>query len=120
MSPNQIMQRILVVSLFFIPISLSPANSHSKDASTYGYNQSKKSNPQVQKKKLSKSEIEALMLLCEMGLNVKGYNAWSNDDINAAISSISWGKTWPEKAEITAYKTCNFPSYGGRPRYPYF
>ncbi len=96
------------------------ANNYHSDNVSYGYNQSKKQSIQLKKKKLSKPEQEALRLLCKIGLNSEGSNAWANKDINAAISTMSWGRYWPEHAMTTAYKTCNFPNYGGLPLYPAF
>ena len=36
---------------------------------------------------------------------------WKNDDINAAIASIKWGRNWGDTAQATAYKTCNYGGY---------
>ena len=63
------------------------------------------------KKKLTKSEQEALKSLCKIGLNAGDKGYWSNDDINAAIASIKWGEHWPDYASPTAYKTCNWGGY---------
>ena len=66
--------------------------------------------PKASKKKLTKSEQEALKALCKIGLNADG-GIWSNDDINAAIASIKFGEHWPDYASATAYKTCNWGGY---------
>ena len=62
------------------------------------------------KKTLTESEDKALSALCKIGLNADG-GIWSNDDINAAISSIKFGENWPDDASATAYKTCNWGDY---------
>ena len=62
------------------------------------------------RKKLTVSEEKALNTLCKIGLNAEG-KIWDNDDINAAISSISWGRHWPDTAMATAYKTCDREGY---------
>jgi len=67
--------------------------------------------PKASKKKLTKSEQEALKSLCKIGLNAGDKGYWSNDDINAAIASIKWGEHWPDLASPTAYKTCNWGGY---------
>ena len=69
-----------------------------------------KTNSSSTKKKLTKSEQEALKSLCKIGLNADR-GTWKNEDINAAIASIAWGTNWPDRAQATAYKTCN----GGHP-----
>ena len=70
-----------------------------------------KTNSSSIKKKLTKSEQEALKSLCKIGLNAGDKGYWSNDDINAAIASIKWGEHWPDYASPTAYKTCNWGGY---------
>ena len=45
-----------------------------------------------------------------IGRNADG-KIWDNDDINAAIASISWGRHWPDTARATAYKTCDRGGY---------
>ncbi len=62
------------------------------------------------KKTLTESEDKALSALCKIGLNADG-GIWSNDDINAAIASIKWGRHWGDTAQATAYKTCNYGGY---------
>ena len=64
----------------------------------------------IPKKKLTASEDKALSDLCKIGLNAEG-GAWDNDDINAAIASIKWGRHWGDTAQATAYKTCNYGGY---------
>ena len=64
----------------------------------------------ILKKKLTNSESKALKSLCKIGLNADG-GIWDNDDINAAIASISWGRHWPDTAESTAYKACDRGGY---------
>ena len=66
--------------------------------------------PTASKKKLTNSEQEALKALCKIGLNADG-GIWDNDDINAAIASIKWGRNWVDTAQATAYKTCNYGGY---------
>ena len=73
----------------------------------YGF----KTNSPAIKKKLTKSEREALKALCKIGLNAGDKGYWSNDDINAAIASIKWGEHWPDRNQATAYKTCNWGGY---------
>ncbi len=120
MQTKQVIQQCFVAALFLLPISPLAARNRSRDNSTYGFNQSRNVKLQIEKKKLSTSEREALRLLCKIGLNQNGKDAWAKDDINAAIATIAWGRHWPEEAMITAYKTCNFPNYGARPIYPAF
>ena len=62
------------------------------------------------RKKLTDSERKALNALCKIGLNAEG-KIWDNDDINAAIASIKWGRHWPDTARATAYKTCDRGGY---------
>ena len=64
----------------------------------------------VSKKTLTESEDKALSALCKIGLNADG-GIWNNDDINAAIASIKWGRHWVDTAQATAYKTCNCGGY---------
>ena len=61
-------------------------------------------------KKLTDSESEALSALCKIGLKAEG-GSWGNDDINAAIASIKWGRHWGDTAQASAYKTCNYGGY---------
>ena len=63
----------------------------------------------ISKKTLTESEDKALSALCKIGLNADG-GIWKNKDINAAIATIKFGDSWPDKSQATAYKTCN---YGG-------
>ena len=64
----------------------------------------------IPEKKLTNSEDEALFALCKIGLKADG-GIWKNDDINAAIASIKWGRNWGDSAQATAYKTCNYGGY---------
>ena len=64
----------------------------------------------LSKKTLTESEDKALLALCKIGLNADG-GIWNNDDINAAIASIKWGRHWVDTAQATAYKTCNYGGY---------
>ena len=64
----------------------------------------------IKKKTRTESENKALEALCKIGLNADD-GIWSNEDINAAIASISWGRHWPDTASGTAYKTCNYGGY---------
>ena len=69
-----------------------------------------KKNGNRERKVITDSEKEALKALCKIGLDADG-GIWSNDDINAAISSIRFGENWPDDASATAYKTCNWGGY---------
>tara|TARA_A100001388_G_scaffold264850_1_gene236494 strand:+ start:163 stop:675 length:513 start_codon:yes stop_codon:yes gene_type:complete len=62
------------------------------------------------KESTSKSDDEALSVLCKIGLNADG-GIWKNKEINAAISIIKWGNYWPDNVQATAYKTCNSGGY---------
>ena len=64
----------------------------------------------ISKKTLTESEDKALLALCKIGLNADG-GILNNDDINAAIASIKWGRHWVDTAQATAYKTCNYGGY---------
>ena len=64
----------------------------------------------IPKKNLTDSEKKALEALCKIGLNAEG-GIWDNEDINAAISSIKWGRHWGDTAQASAYKTCNYGGY---------
>ena len=54
------------------------------------------------------SENEALRALCPIGLRANG---WGNKRINEAIATIGFGNDWPDKAQATAYKLCNYGGY---------
>ena len=56
-------------------------------------------------------EETALKALCPLALRANG--PFGNPGINAAISSIAFGKNWPDNDAATAYKVCNFRGYGG-------
>ena len=62
------------------------------------------------KESISKSDDEALSVLCKIGLNADG-GIWKNKEINAAISIIKWGNYWPDNVQAAAYKTCNSGGY---------
>ena len=64
----------------------------------------------ISKKTLTESEDKALTALCKIGLNADG-GIWKNNDINAAIATIKWGKNYPDNVQATAYKTCNYGGY---------
>ena len=101
------MKLLLLISLL---IGLIPkVNSHSQNEGIYKQYGLKK-NGITERKVLTDSEQEALKALCKIGLNADG-GIWSNDDINAAISSIKFGENWPDDASATAYKTCNWGGY---------
>ena len=87
-------------------IDAHPNYQGSEIKKQYGF----KTNSSSIKKKLTKAEQEALKSLCKIGLNADG-GIWDNDDINAAIASISWGRHWPDTAMATAYKTCDRGGY---------
>ncbi len=59
---------------------------------------------------LTPDEEAALSQLCKAGLNANG-GIWSSEPINAAIATLAFGKTWPDGAQATAYKTCNARGY---------
>ena len=101
------MKCLLLITLL---IGLIPkVNSHPQYEGIYKqYGLKKYGN--VKRKAITYSEKEALKALCKIGLNADG-GIWSNDDINAAISSIRFGENWPDNASSTAYKTCNWGGY---------
>ena len=101
------MKYLLLLSiLFFLPINAedNPFATNPR----YGHNPFYRKS--VPNKKLTDSEDKALSALCKIGLNAEG-GIWDNDDINAAISSIKWGRHWGDTAQATAYKTCNYGGY---------
>ena len=103
------MKRLLIAPIIFI--FLSPINAEDNPFATkprYGHDPFYKES--IPKKKLTDSEDEALSALCKIGLNADG-GIWDNDDINAAIASIKWGRNWVDTAQATAYKTCNYGGY---------
>ena len=90
---------------------LSPINAEDNPFATnprYGHDPFYRES--IPKKKLTDSEDEALSALCKIGLNADD-GIWDNDDINAAIASIKWGRNWVDTAQATAYKTCNYGGY---------
>ena len=64
----------------------------------------------ISKKTLTESEDKALSALCKIGLNADGV-ILKNKDINAAIATIKFGDSWPDKLQATAYKTFNYGGY---------
>ena len=52
---------------------------------------------------------KALRALCPIGLKAGGI--WGDDNINAAIATIDSGTNWPDSAQGTAYKVCNYGGY---------
>ncbi|QNI85073.1 hypothetical protein SynPROS71_01270 [Synechococcus sp. PROS-7-1] len=58
------------------------------------------------------AENQALRALCPIGLKAKGVSGrWGNERINAAIATIGFGNKWPDGAQATAYKLCNYGGY---------
>ena len=51
----------------------------------------------------------ALKALCPIGLKAGGI--WGDDNINGAIATIEFGKNWPDSAQGSAYKLCNYGGY---------
>ena len=100
--------------LFIAPIILilfAPINAKENPFATkprYGHDPFYKES--IPQKKLTDSEDKALSALCKIGLNAEG-GIWDNEDINAAISSIKWGRHWGDTAQASAYKTCNYGGY---------
>ena len=52
---------------------------------------------------------KALRALCPIGLKAGGI--WGDDNINGAIATIEFGQNWPDSAEGSAYKLCNYGGY---------
>ena len=101
------MKYLLVLSiLFFLPTDAEDNPFATKPR--YGHDAFYRES--IPKKKLTNSESEALSSLCKIGLNAEG-GIWDNEDINAAISSIKWGRHWGDTAQATEYKTCNYGGY---------
>ena len=103
------MKRLLIAPIIFI--FLSPINAEDNPfvtKPTYGHDPFNKES--IPMKKLTYFEDEALSALCKIGLKADG-GIWKNDDINAAIASIKWGRNWVDTAQATAYKTCNYGGY---------
>ena len=101
------MKYLLVLSiLFFLPTDAEDNPFATKPR--YGHDAFYRES--IPKKKLTNSESEALSSLCKIGLNAEG-GIWDNEDINAAISSIKWGRHWGDTAQTTEYKTCNYGGY---------
>ena len=55
------------------------------------------------------ARVKALKALCPIGLKAGGI--WGDEDINAAIATINFGQNWPDNAQATAYKLCNYGGY---------
>ena len=51
----------------------------------------------------------ALKVLCPIGLKAGGI--WGDDNINGAIATIEFGQNWPDNAQGSAYKLCNYGGY---------
>ena len=101
------MKSILLISLLFsFPIYAEDNPFATKPR--YGHDPFYKES--IPRKKLTESDDQALSALCKIGLNADG-GIWDNDDINAAIASIKWGRHWVDTAEGTANKTCNYGGY---------
>ena len=103
------MKHIILAPIIFI--FLSPINAEDNPFATkprYGHDPFYKES--ISKKILTDSEVVALSALCRIGLKADG-GIWKNDDINAAIASIKWGRNWVDTAQVTAYKTCNYKGY---------
>ena len=99
---------LLLVSAIALPSAVNAEDNPFATNPRYGHNPFYRES--IPKKKLTNSESEALSALCKIGLNAEG-GIWDNDDINAAISSIKWGRNWGDTAQATAYKTCNYGGY---------
>ena len=52
---------------------------------------------------------KALRALCPIGLKAGGI--WGDDNINGAIATIEFGQSWPDSAQGSAYKLCNYGGY---------
>ena len=52
---------------------------------------------------------KALRSLCPIALKAGGI--WGDDNLNAAIATIDSGQNWPDNAQATAYKLCNYGGY---------
>lgn len=97
----------LIAALTF-PVSVNAEDNPFATKPRYGHDPLYKES--LYRKELTDSEEKALNTLCKIGLNAEG-KIWDNDDINAAISSISWGRHWPDTVRATAYKTCDRGGY---------
>ena len=52
---------------------------------------------------------KALRALCPIALKAGGI--WGDENLNAAIATIDSGQNWPDSAQATAYKLCNYGGY---------
>tara|TARA_R100000734_G_C3309374_1_gene100045 strand:- start:652 stop:972 length:321 start_codon:yes stop_codon:yes gene_type:complete len=104
------MKRLLLPLLAALALPTAVNADHNPFATKPRYGHDPFYRESLYKKKLTDSERKALNALCKIGLNAEG-KIWDNDDINAAISSISWGRHWPDTARATAYKTCDRGGY---------
>ena len=52
---------------------------------------------------------KALKALCPIGIKAGGI--WGDDVINGAIATLGFGSDWPDHAQGTAYKLCNYGGY---------
>ena len=93
-----------ILAAIVLPTVVNADNNPFATKPRYGHDPFYKKS--ILKKKLTNSERKALKSLCKIGLNADG-GIWDNDDINAAIASISWGRHWPDTAESSACKTCD-------------
>ena len=104
------MKRFLLPLLAALALPTAVNAEHNPFATNPRYGHDPFYRKSIRKKKLTDSEEKALNALCKIGLNAEG-KIWDNDDINAAIASISWGRHWPDTAMATAYKTCDRGGY---------
>ena len=102
------MIKFLILAIITLLSPLKAEDNPFETKAGYGHYHFLKEN--ISKKKLTTSENQALFALCKIGLKADG-GIWKNDDINAAIASIKWGRNWGDTAQATAYKTCNYGGY---------
>ena len=104
------MKRLLLalIAALALPTTVNAEDNPFATKPRYGHDPFYKES--IPKKKLNDSERKALNALCKIGLKADG-GIWKNDDINAAIASIKWGRNWGDTAQATAYKTCNYGGY---------
>ena len=97
-----------LLAAFVLPTAVNAEDNPFATKPRYGHDPFYRDS--IPQKKLTDAEDKALSALCKIGLNAEG-GSWDNDDINAAISSIKWGRHWGDTAQATAYKTCNYGGY---------
>ena len=102
------MIKFLILAPIILLAPLQAEDNPFTNKPRYGYDPFYKE--PISKKILTNSEDEALSALCKIGLHADG-GIWDNDDINAAIASMKWGRHWGDTAQATAYKTCNYGGY---------